>query len=249
MPNISNMEQGLTQFFMVHLAGVIDGPNVVAVWTENNWYYMYDAKARNRFGRKLTKEENTAENAGMSCVTRYQQLTDLAEIYVANVAQKERQDYYKITHVELKPFLGKDWFQWKVSLPGQWCLRGLECLKSIENLCVSVAALLYAEDISMKNWKPKTIDEIVSTGTQHPCDFNGERNLKETKMEIVYKEKTSFVSIKPKMFRYVVNELDKNIENDLVKGEKDILYATHSRSRMTIAIMFLCRIHHVFRRK
>lgn len=221
VPNISNMEQGLTQFFMVHLAGVIDGPNIVAVWTENNWYYMYDAKARNRFGRKLTKDENNPENAGMSCVTRYQQLKDLAEIYVANVAQKERQDYYKITHVELKPFLGKDWFQWKVSLPGQWCLRGLECIKTNENLCVSVTALLYAEDISMKNWKPKTIDEIVSTGTQKPCEFNGERNLKETKMEIPYKEKTSFVSIKPKMFRYVVNELDKNIENDLVKGDKD----------------------------
>lgn len=223
--NICNIEQGLSQFFVAHLAGILDGPNVVAVWKESNHYYMYDAKARNRFGRKLTKEESVASEPGMSCVTRFKQLKDLAEVYVGNVSQKERHDYYKITHIELKPFLGKNWYQWKCVLPGQWCLSGLESPKSKENLRVSIMALLYAENVNTKNWTSKTIDEIVSKGVEQQSgnSFNGEINLKEMKMEIAFKEKKSFVSIEQKMFQYVVNEVDRNIEDDLVKGDNEIL--------------------------
>ncbi|XP_037024996.1 uncharacterized protein LOC119066555 isoform X2 [Bradysia coprophila] len=217
--NICNIEQGLTEFFMAHIAGVIDGPNVVAVWKEKDFYYMYDAKARNGFGVKLTKEETDAGEIGMSCVTRFQHLTDLAKVYIENVPRKERQDYYKITHIVLKPFLGKNWHQWKVALPGQWCLRAEECLQSKENLRVCVTALLYAQDIDAKNWKTKTVDEIASSGYEGSDYFHGERNLKKTEMEIVLKGKQpTFITIDRKMFRYVVNALDKNIEDCLVKG-------------------------------
>lgn len=217
--NICNIEQGLIQFFMTHIAGIIDGPNVVAIWKESNYYYMYDAKGRNRFGRKWTKDANKDEKSGMSCVTRYTHLKDLAEIYEENVPQKERQDYYKITHIELKPFLGKNWFQWKVSLPGQWCLRGQENFNLKTIFSVTIMALLYAENISMKKWTPNTIDEIALTEYQDSNYFNGNCNIKEIKKEIVFKDKSSFVHVTQKMFRYVVNELDKNIEDDLVKGK------------------------------
>ncbi|KAG4068904.1 hypothetical protein HA402_005052 [Bradysia odoriphaga] len=217
--NVCNIEQGLTEFFMSHIAGVIDGPNVVAVWKENDFYYMYDAKARNGFGIRLTKEETDAGESGMSCVTRFQHLTDLANVYIENVPRKERQDYYKITHIALKPFLGKNWHQWKVALPGQWCLRAEECLKSKENLRVCVTALLYAEDIDAKNWKTQTVDEIALLGYQGSDLFHGERNLKKTEMEIALKGKQpTFITIDRKMFRYVVNAVDKNIEDCLVKG-------------------------------
>lgn len=229
LANICDIEQGLSEFFMVHLAGVIDGPNVVAVWKENNYYYMYDAKARNRFGLNLTKEEISSEIGGMSCVTRFQQLKDLAEVYTENVPSKVRQDYYKITHIELKPFLGKKWNQWEVALLGQWCLRGQQCLKSKENLRVSVTALLYSENLSMKSWTPSTIDEIVSTGSGESSDSFDGGIVKEMKVEIVLKEQPSLVVIKQKMFCYVVNELDRNIENDLVKGA-NFMPLTHSVS-------------------
>lgn len=216
--NICNIEQGLTEFFMSHIAGVIDGPNVVAVWKENEFYYMYDAKARNGFGERLTKEETEAGESGMSCITRFKNLKDLAEVYIENVPKKERQDYYKITHIELKPFLGKNWYQWKVALPGQWCLRADECLQSKENLRVCVTAILFAENVDAKNWKTKTVDEIALTGYEGSDYFHGERNLKKTEMEIVLEGKASFVTINRKMFRYVVNALDKSIEDCLVKG-------------------------------
>lgn len=216
--NICNVEQGLIQFFMSHIAGVLDGPNLVAIWKENDYYYMYDAKARNRFGRKWTKEANSDEKSGMSCVTRFQHLKDLAEIYVENVSRKERQEYYKITHIELKPFLGKSWFEWKVTLPGQWCLRGQEMFNSKTIFSVSIMALLYAENIGMKKWTPSLIDEIASAGCQDSDYFNENRNAKVIKKEITFKEKTLLVHIKQKIFRYVVNQLEKNIEDDLVKG-------------------------------
>lgn len=216
--NICNIEQGLTQFFLAHLAGVIDGPNIVAVWTENNYYYMFDAKARNSSGKKLTKEESVAGETGMSCVTRFQHLKDLAEIYIENVPKKERSDYYKITHIELKPFLGKNWNHWNATLPGQWCLVGETQPKSKESLRACITALFYAECVNTKNWKSQTIDEISTLGSQSNDRFCGESNSKEMKMEIVFQGKSSFVSIKQKMFRYVVNALDKNIEDYLVKG-------------------------------
>lgn len=216
--NICNIEQGLTQFFMSHLAGIVDGPNIVAVWKENGFYYLYDAKARNSVGLKLTKEEIAAGESGMSCVTRFHNLKDLAEIYIENISKKERNDYYKITHIELKPFLGKNWNHWSVELPGQWCLRGAEYHKFKGSLRTCVTALLYAELVNMKKWNAQTIDEILTSDDQKNDPFYEESNIKETKMEIEIKGKPSFISIKPKMFRYIVNALDKNLEDCLVKG-------------------------------
>lgn len=216
--NICNVEQGLIQFFMTHITGVIDGPNVVGIWKENNYYYMYDAKARNRFGRKLKKDASSDEVSGMSCVTRFQQIKDLAEVYVDNVSKKERQDYYKITHIELKPFWGKHWFDWRVILPGQWCLRGQEIVTAKKSFSVTIMALLYAENIAMKKWTSSLIDEIASNGSEDSDFFNQNRNAKIIKKEITFKEKTLIVHINQKVFRYVVNELAKNIEDDLVKG-------------------------------
>lgn len=182
---------------------------------------MYDAKARDRFGKKWTKETNKDEETGMSCVTRFQQLQDLVEIYVGNVPKKERQDYYKITHIELKPFLGENWYDWKVIPPGQWCLRGQQKqIKLKATFGVTIMALLYAENVSMKKWTSSVIDEIASSGSQD-CDyFNANRNMKDIKKEISFKEKTSIVYVNQDMFRYVVNEIDKNIEDDLVKGTR-----------------------------
>lgn len=231
--NICNIEQGLTEFFMSHIAGVIDGPNVVAVWKENDLYYMYDGKPRNALGVRLTKEETDAGENGMSCVMRFHRLKDLAEIYIENVPKKERQDYYKITHIQLKPFLGKNWHQWKVTLPGQWCLKAEECFQSKENLRICVMALLYSDKNDAKNWKTRTVDEIASAGHEGSDYFHGERNLKKTEMEINFEGKPSFVTINRKMFRYVVNALDKNIEDCLVKGELfvHVIYSTHRTKR------------------
>lgn len=221
MSNTCNFEQGLIQFFNTHNAGIIDGPHVVAIWKEDNYYCMFDAKGRDRFGRKWKKEAKNDEENSMSCVTRYQLLGDLVDIYIGNVPIKQRHDYYKITCVELNDFLGKNWYEWKIISHGQWCLRGKEIVNLQSMFCLSIMALLYADNTTVKEWTSNIIDEIASAATLYSADFeptNFESDMKEIKKEIVFRDVASVAKINQKMFRYVVNEVNKDIEDDLIQG-------------------------------
>lgn len=144
--NVPDLARALTLLFGAHAAGVVQGPQSVAVWHELGWYYMFDAKERDRCGRKWTmalggggQPEDVGgcddvavvgggevESMGCCCVTRFRNVERLARMYGDTVPLRHRHDTFRVTRVTMAEHQDRsvDWFGWRSTGIGRWIVRG-----------------------------------------------------------------------------------------------------------------------------
>lgn len=167
-----SLKVGLENLFKKFDVGLILGPDNVAVWREQNYFFMYDP---NHCGNYERLDEFT--EGGNSCLSWFKNLTDLVELYVNNVQKEKRNFVYKICKVEAKEFLDKayNWQNFKAINSTKWILSGKISESSeefkIENrghqsTCVSIIALAKTKELGIASWNSNTVDEIIRLGDE-----------------------------------------------------------------------------------
>lgn len=184
-PNLSDLHTALKNFFNVYDAGILHGPQNVAVWHELGYFYMFDAKERDRYGRKWVPEYANfdvavaeAETVGCACVTRYTKISQLVQVYSDTIPIKHRHDSFRITKIEVNDYRDKsdDWNQWKGIGINQWLLRGRFSQanqrfsvdsRNCQATCMAAIALIFQHLIPTEEWNSNIMDEIILTGDKY----------------------------------------------------------------------------------
>lgn len=181
-PNLSDLYTALKNFFNFYDAGIVQGPQNVAVWHELGYFYMFDPKERDRCARKWVPEfanadvaAAEAETVGCACVTRYTQICQLVQVYSDTVPLKHRHDSFRITKIEVNDYRDKsdDWFEWKGIGINQWILRGhfsqanqrfSPDSRNCQATCISALSLAFQRFTPIEKWTSSTVDEILIAG-------------------------------------------------------------------------------------
>lgn len=181
-PVVVDLLTGLTNFFSTFDAGILHGPQCVAVWHELDHFYMFDAKERDRFGRKWVASiasndlcSGDMEWMGCACVTRYANMEDLVCVYTETVPLKYRHDAFRITQIEVNDFKERSdiWHEWKGFAMNRWILRGhfsqgnqrfAEDQRNCQATCISAVALVFSGLVGMDEWNASIVDEILTQG-------------------------------------------------------------------------------------
>lgn len=181
--DVPHLDRALQVFFKIYDTGVLQGPQSVAVWHELGHYYMFDAKERDKFGRKWTPSmanefsSDNSETVGCCCVTRFRDLEQLVNVYTETIPLKHRRDPFRITRVDVKDFLKRsgNWCQWAGIGIGRWILRGKfyqgnarfdEDGRDQQATCIAAMAIIYSKLEKMDNWNSALIDEILDKGDE-----------------------------------------------------------------------------------
>lgn len=182
--DVPHLDRALQVFFKIYDTGILQGPQSVAVWHELGHFYMFDAKERDRFGRKWTPSmanefatDNT-ETVGCCCVTRFRDLDQLVNVYTETVPLKHRRDPFRITRVDVKDFHKRsdNWYDWMGVGIGKWIVRGKfyqgnvrfdEEGRGQQATCIAAMALIYSTLIdNMNTWNTALVDEILDKGDE-----------------------------------------------------------------------------------
>lgn len=180
---VPHLDRALQVFFKIYDTGILQGPQSVAIWHELGHYYMFDAKERDKYGRKWTPSmaneflcENP-ETVGCCCVTRFKDLEQLVNVYTETVPLKHRRDPFRITRVDIKDYAKRsdDWRDWKGIGIGKWILRGKffqgnvrfeEERRDQQATCIATMALIYSNLQKLESWNSTIIDEILDKGDE-----------------------------------------------------------------------------------
>lgn len=181
-PTVVDLPTGLTNFFASFDAGILQGPQTVAVWHDLRHFYMFDAKERDRYGRKWVASLVLAEFCGgdmelmgRACVTRYRNLEDLVQVYTETVQLKRRHDAFRITRIEVNDYKehSDNWNEWKGIAINHWILRGrfsqgnqrfAEDNRNCQATCIAAVALVFSGLVEMNEWNADVVDEILTIG-------------------------------------------------------------------------------------
>lgn len=175
---ILNLKNGLYEFFVNCDAGIIHGPQSVAIWQELGYFYMFDAKERDKFGRKWFQQLTNPETVGCACVCRFENLTDLAHIFLETIPLKHRHDNFRITRIDVNDYVVRsdDWHNWKGIALNKWILRGnlsqsnerfSEESRNYQGTSISAIALLFRKLFNVQEWNVEIIDDIMITGDEY----------------------------------------------------------------------------------
>lgn len=185
-PTVVDLPTGLTNFFASFDAGILQGPQTVAVWHDLRHFYMFDAKERDRYGRKwvssllhseLCGGDMEMEMMGRACVTRYKNLDDLVQVYTETVQLKHRHDAFRITRIEVSDYKDRsdNWHEWKGIAVNRWILRGRfsqgnqrfsEDQRNCQATCIAAVALVFSGLVEMNDWSVDVVDEILTMGDE-----------------------------------------------------------------------------------
>ncbi|XP_065167903.1 uncharacterized protein [Atheta coriaria] len=165
-----------------HDAIIIQGPLVVAIWKEEDLFYLFDAHERDPNGFAIVKEvqigsvmEAVDYISGVACLTWFTDLRDLVDMYMANVDRDKRHDTFIISTVEVNDYieLPSDWCNFKAICPNRWILQGsfaqgdIKFSKDTRNTqCTAncAMALTYCHLVKIDDWTTETIDEVLDQG-------------------------------------------------------------------------------------
>lgn len=100
----------LQDFFRDCDTCIICGPLLLAVWCENQLYYMFDPNERDKNGfvipkKKLIAPKNAVIEQGTACVTWFTNLKDLVDVYMNNVDRARRRDEFWLSKVLMNDFI------------------------------------------------------------------------------------------------------------------------------------------------
>lgn len=94
---------------------------MIAVWKEQERYYMFDPNERSKEGKaieKPKKEENDEVNVhheeGAACVTWFIDLKELAKLYTENTPRDQSKEYFIISNAEIENYVEpiEPWNTW-----------------------------------------------------------------------------------------------------------------------------------------
>lgn len=95
-----------------HLIGIIRGPLTIAVWKEQERFYMFDPNERSKEGKAIEKpykkeneeqqEVNVQNEEGAACVIWFIDLKELAQLYINNTPREKTKDFFVISNVEIQ---------------------------------------------------------------------------------------------------------------------------------------------------
>jgi hypothetical protein len=171
-PEELSLKAGLENLFKRFDVGLIIGPDTVAVWREQNYFFMFDPNHCHQYTRA---DELSID--GNSCLSWFKNLSDLVKTYTGNVVKGKRGFMYKICKVEAKEFIDKahDWQNFKSINSKKWILSGKISESSDEfnvtnrdhqSTCIALIALAKCKELGVVAWNSDTIDEIVRLGDE-----------------------------------------------------------------------------------
>lgn len=117
--NTLDLPEALREFFSDNDGCIIRGPVELGVWFERDLYYMWDPNERDQRGRAIQKDLKIGSELrvldyepGLACLMWFTKLEDLVEVYMRNVPQVNRRDWFVLSKVQIH-----DYFE----LPDSWC--------------------------------------------------------------------------------------------------------------------------------
>ncbi|XP_012228378.1 uncharacterized protein [Linepithema humile] len=195
VPSVLNLKQALEEFFLVNKEGVIETTSMaVAVWSQNDCYYLFDPRACDATGVHVKeekaarpagrgREEETAQRRkkepGRCCVIRFPNLTSLAALFPKNVDPAKKNDRFTIRHIAIVDDVPgtRSWNEFQPGVAGEtWVLRGNisnvdelfeEENQGLQGLAMPVVALISARETPPAKWDSETIDEAVREGNNY----------------------------------------------------------------------------------
>ena len=223
---ILNLSQALNNALIDIDCCILNGPHIVAVWKQENKFYMFNPEERNPVGKLVEVGE-----AGVACLTWYTRLADLIAVYVGNLPKEKRNSRFMLCKVAIKDYVprAEDWFNYKPLKINKWILRGTFNQndrrfprESRNSQCTANAtmALTYKELKEEKDWDPQTMDEILVNGDElyRSCvQYLNEIGKFKHPHLMIDEIKTSF-NVANKMIKLEVNDC---LVNGVVNAKND----------------------------
>lgn len=189
MPSVLNLKQALEEFFLVNEEGVIETTSMaVAIWSQNDCYYLFDPRSCDAVGVRIVKEnavkvaerqkkEETVskDKDGNCCVIRFPDIDSLIALLLKNVDPMKKNDRFTIRHVAIADDVAgaRPWNEFQPGMIGKtWVLRGeisnmdelFEENQGLQGLAMPVVALVSAWETPPAKWSSETVDEAVKEG-------------------------------------------------------------------------------------
>lgn len=172
--NELSLEAGIEHLFKHHDYGLILGHDVVAVWREQNHYFLFDPNQCDQFKRVAFDDDFAILNSCLSC---FKNPADLVKLYIDNLPKDKRNSTFKICKVETFDYVEKpnDWYNFKGIGSDKWILCGHICESSDEfnlmnknhqSTCISLTALAKTRELGVLSWTQNTIDEVIRLGDE-----------------------------------------------------------------------------------
>lgn len=190
-PSVLNLRQALEEFFLPYEDGVLETTSTaVAVWSQDDCYYMFDPRSCDAAGVRIieekaakpaarkdqTADERKKKEAGGCCVIRFPDVDMLVALFLKNIDPTKRNDRFTIRHVTVtddRPGT-RAWNEFQPGVAGKsWVLRGIisnvdesfkEENQGAQGLTMSVVALVNARETPPAKWSSETVDEAVREG-------------------------------------------------------------------------------------
>lgn len=103
---------------LIYFSGIIRGPVLLAVWSEEGKYYMFDPNDRDSYGKAIRRKyrlgstsDQLNSDPGFSCLTWFTDINSLVELYMNNLDNTQKRDFFFISKIEIKNY---------EEFPGRW---------------------------------------------------------------------------------------------------------------------------------
>lgn len=221
----------LQEFFREHDACIINAPLTLALWQEEDVYYMYDPNERDKNGLVIIKEYTIGSQTyltdftpGYACVTWYKDLKDLVKVYMNNTPRPMRRERFVLSKVEIRDYVEDplDWNNFRALSVSKWILSGSFAQNNVKfprhsrnTQCTAnaVMAIIFLKLVPLNQWSYATLDEILLEGDQL-YNYTVERLKDKDK----FVDAMLMVSELPKTFTVMNKTVELEIEDCIING-------------------------------
>ncbi|KAG5685042.1 hypothetical protein PVAND_014244 [Polypedilum vanderplanki] len=167
-----SLQAGVDNLFKHYDYGLIFAYDFVAIWREQNNFFMFDPNQCDQFRRSRSDEGNFN-----SCLNCFKNTTDLVKLFIENLPKENRYTIFKIFKIETFDYVEKpnDWYNFKGIGESKWILSGHICEVSDEfsvnnrnnqSTCIALTALAKTHELGIMSWNSNIVDEIVRIGDE-----------------------------------------------------------------------------------
>lgn len=192
VPSVLSLRRALEEFFLVNTNGVVECSSMaVAVWTQDDYYYMFDPRQCDPSGVRVVEDKGKAGKGkkeagnqvkkvkGKCCVTRFADVDSLVALFLKNIDQAKKNDRFIVRSVTIVDDVPGT-RQWKEFKPGEagktWILRGGISnndesfgtgSQGSQGIAMPIVGLVSAKDTPPARWTKDTVDEAVRDGDRY----------------------------------------------------------------------------------